>query len=107
FVALRAALRAALRPGHNIVVLWTFEPRSPEHLLNDLIGTLELLLELLRIDVDLGIARLLWHDPGELRRRRDVGVGGEILGLRHDLLAFAAEDEIREQHGRMRMFCAP
>src|SRR5262245_43619494 len=76
---------------------------SPEQLLDDLVGALELILELLRVDVVVRHAGLAWHDARELRRRLDVRMSREVLGLGHDLLAFLAQDEVGEQHGGMRM----
>src|SRR5262245_66016889 len=77
--------------------------RSPKQLLNDLVPALQLLLELLRADEVFLVAGAPGHDARKLRRDLDIGMSREILGLRHDLLAFAAQYEIGEQHGGVRM----
>src|SRR5262245_19667420 len=83
-----------------------WECDSPKELLDDLIRTHQLLLELLRVDEVLRVARLPGHDGGKLRRRLDLRMRWEILGLRHDLLAFLAQDEVGEQHRRVGMLGA-
>src|SRR5215475_10164884 len=65
----------------------------PKQLLNDLVGALQLVLELLRADEVLFVAGALGYDARKLWRDLDIGMGRKILGLRHDLLAFAAQDE--------------
>src|SRR5262249_32884425 len=78
----------------------------PKKLLDDFVGALQIFLQLLRADEVLLVARPLGHDAGELRRDLDSRMGREILGFGHDLLALATEDEIREQHGGVRMLGA-
>src|SRR5262249_16656029 len=103
FVLERHHARLELERGDDPLVVFSAGRWLAEQLLNDLVGALELLRELLRADEVLLVARSPGHDSRKLWRDFDIGAGGEVLGPGHDLLAFAAQDEIREQHGGVRM----
>src|SRR5215212_11451997 len=81
-------------------------PPSPKQLLDDLVGALDLFLELLWGDEVFLVAGLVRHDARKLRRCLDTWMSREVFGIGHDLLAFLAEDEVGQQHRRVWMLRA-
>ncbi len=79
---------------------------SPEVLLVQLDGLGRELLELLEVQRQSRNSRVLRHDHAQARRRADVRARGKIFGRLHHALCLRRQNEIDEQHRRVRMLGA-